>query len=215
MTYQPGTTAYIDFTINTASGAVDADSLPTATLRRNGAIDGAVTVTVVKLSTGAYVASVPVPLDYVVGDDLAILVSATVSSVAYKQFLGQGVVDLTVASRAVAGDLMGLADNAISSAKLATGAITAGKFATGALDANALATDAVTEIANGILGLSNGVESSLTPLQCLRLMTAVLAGEVSVSGNTITFYRPNGSTAALSITVDASGNRTARTIGTL
>jgi hypothetical protein len=70
-------------------------------------------VTVTNLSTGAYLASFTVPSGYAVGDDLQVLVSATVDSVASKAFVGKGVVDSTVASRAVAGDSMALTSGAV------------------------------------------------------------------------------------------------------
>jgi len=119
-----GEAAYVSFTTNDSTGAaINADSLPTAVLVRNGAVDGAVTVAVANLSTGAYVASFTVPGGYSVGDDLEVLISATVDSIAAKLFKGHGKVDSTTASRAVAGDAMTLADDAITSAKVASSAV--------------------------------------------------------------------------------------------
>lgn len=99
MIYNLSEVAYVGFTTNDATGAAaDADSTPTASLIRNGSADGAVTVTVTNLSTGAYIASFTVPSGYAVADDLQLLISATVDAIAGKAFVGQGKVDSTVNS---------------------------------------------------------------------------------------------------------------------
>jgi hypothetical protein len=74
-----GETIRAVFTIVGTAGLVDADSLPTGVLYLNGAANAA-TVTVTKLATGKYKAVVTVPT-VVDGDDLALLIDATVDSV--------------------------------------------------------------------------------------------------------------------------------------
>ena len=86
MIYTLSETIYVGFTTNSAAGAAaNADALPTAQLVRNGAVDGAVSVTVTNLSTGAYMASFVVPSGYVALDDLQLLVSATIGGVVGKE----------------------------------------------------------------------------------------------------------------------------------
>lgn len=110
MIYQANTTAYMPFTTNSSSGAAtNADSLPTATIYRNGTSDGALTVT--NVSTGAYMCTVPVGA-YMVGDDIAILVAATISGVACKFWIGKGYVDVTINSRHASGTAVTLPDPA-------------------------------------------------------------------------------------------------------
>jgi hypothetical protein len=100
MIYPVSQTAWVGFTTNASTGAAaNADSLPTASLVRNGTADGAVTVTVTNLSTGAYMASFAIPADYATNDDLQLLVSATISTIPCKLWIGQGRVDATIASR--------------------------------------------------------------------------------------------------------------------
>lgn len=85
-TLKPGQTLLETFlTVNPTTGAsADASTLPTAVLRRNGVTDGAVTVTVTNNGTGDYLASAPIPGDYVAGDLVELVISATVSGVAGK-----------------------------------------------------------------------------------------------------------------------------------
>lgn len=110
MSYFLSQVAYVGFTTNGTDGAAaNADSTPTASLVRNGSADGAVAVTVTNLSTGAYLASFTCPSDYSVGDDLQLLVSATIGGTAAKKFVGRDVVDSTVNSRSTyaGGDTSG------------------------------------------------------------------------------------------------------------
>jgi hypothetical protein len=79
---KPGDSIYATFTVSDSTGAlVDADSLPTATIVKNGADDGAVTLTVTNVSTGRYKVTGTVPDTYVGGDSVEIYVAATVASV--------------------------------------------------------------------------------------------------------------------------------------
>ena len=94
MSYRPGDTIYLSFTTQSAAGAAnDADTTPTASMRRNGAIDSAVTIAMTHNGTGDYTASATLPLTYVAGDDLEILVSATVGGTAGKGVLPLGKLD--------------------------------------------------------------------------------------------------------------------------
>lgn len=93
MIYRAGGAAYVPFVINTSAGLTDADTLPTGSLIRNGSADGAVTLTVTRLSLGSYIASFTVPSGYDSGDDLAVKIAATVGSVPYGDFKGAGTVE--------------------------------------------------------------------------------------------------------------------------
>jgi len=89
--YSPGDTISLGFTTQSISGsATDADSTPAASLRRNGTIDGAVSVTITHNATGDYSAALTLPLTYVAGDDVELLVSATVGGTTGKAVFGLG-----------------------------------------------------------------------------------------------------------------------------
>lgn len=67
---------------NPATGAAtDADSLPTATVYRNGVLDGVVTVTIANAATGSYSGSFAVPVGYAAGDDVQVRAQAVVSGI--------------------------------------------------------------------------------------------------------------------------------------
>ncbi len=98
MSYLPGDTIYISFTTQSSTGAAtDADSTPTVSLRRNGAADGAVTVSIAHNGAGDYTASATVPLTYAGGDEVELLVNATVGGVAAKSIVSLGKLDRTAA----------------------------------------------------------------------------------------------------------------------
>jgi hypothetical protein len=60
------------------------------------------------------------------------------------------------------------------------------------------------------------VETGLTDLQFRRLILAVLAGKAdATTPGTVVFKRKDGSTTAVTVAHDTSGNRTTITIGTL
>lgn len=67
--------------------------------------------------------------------------------------------------------------------------------------------------AAGLLDLSNGIETGLTPRQAFRLMVAAMAGEISGGGTTTIVIRNAvaDSKDRITATVDAQGNRTAIT----
>lgn len=94
MSYRPGDTLHLSFTTQSAAGAAtDADTTPTGSMRRNGAIDGAVTIAMTHNGTGDYTASATLPLTYIAGDDLELLISATVGGVAGKGVMPLGKLD--------------------------------------------------------------------------------------------------------------------------
>lgn len=67
-------------------------------------------------------------------------------------------------------------------------------------------------IAGALLDLGNGVESTITLRQALRLMLAASAGKVSgAAGTTVTIRNVGDTKNRIVATVDASGNRTAVT----
>jgi len=106
-----------------------------------------------------------------------------------------------------------IAADAITAAKIANGAIDAATFAAGAIDAAALATDAVAEIANGLLDLANGADTSLTVRGALRGFAAAMLGKASGLGTATAIYRDTNDTAnRITATVDADGNRTSVTL---
>jgi hypothetical protein len=94
--YVAGESATVGFTTNDSTGAATAaDSTPTAALYKNGTVDNAVTVTVSSVSTGAYKAAFTVPSSgYSVGDEIELLVAATVGGIAAKKWIGWGKVDV-------------------------------------------------------------------------------------------------------------------------
>jgi hypothetical protein len=96
---------------------------------------------------------------------------------------------------------------------VAAAAITAAAIATGAIDADALATDAVNAIADGLLGRTDGIETSYTLKQALRLILAASAGKLSGAATTTVTIRDVGdSTNRIVATVDSDGNRSAVTL---
>ena len=101
--------------------------------------------------------------------------------------------DATISSRAAPGAAMALAANAV--------------------DAAALATDAANEIADALLDRSNGIETSYTLRQAMRLMLSALAAKLSGAETTTINIRNVGDTKnRITATVDANGNRSAVTL---
>lgn len=94
MSYKPGDTVRKTFTTHDATGAAtNADSLPTASVYRNGTLDAAVTVTVANLATGLYSAVCTLPSGYAAGDSVQVVVSATVGGVTASLSIDLGVLD--------------------------------------------------------------------------------------------------------------------------
>lgn len=75
-----------------------------------------------------------------------------------------------------------------------------------------LAADERNLVATALLDLANGVETSFTLRQTLRLMAAVLCGKVSGDVNTHVFRDMGDSADRVSATTDGSSHRTAITL---
>jgi len=96
---------------------------------------------------------------------------------------------------------------------LADDAITAAKIAANAIGASELAADAANEIADALLDRTNGIETSYTLRQALRIVLAAAGGKASGLNTTEAKYRDVGDTVdRITATVDADGNRTAVTL---
>lgn len=94
--------------------------------------------------------------------------------------------------------------------QIVSGAITNNVFATGAITAAVTDTTFDNAIADALLDRVNGVETSMTPRQALRIIGASAAGVLS--GATTATININGmgvGTQRISASVDQSGNRTA------
>ena len=90
----PGDTFGFRFTVQSSTGAsVNADSLPTAVMIRNGALDSNPIVTITNISTGVYMAAGAIPTGYVAGDEVQIQISATVSGISSVQLRAYDTID--------------------------------------------------------------------------------------------------------------------------
>lgn len=121
----------------------------------------------------------------------------------------------------VSGNVLGSVAGAVGSVAGNVGGNVSGSVASvlalanNSLTAAALASDAVAEIANGILDLTDGIETSITLRQAQRLFMAVLAGKLADTAGSAVFKRKDGTTTGLTVTHDNAGNRTIITIGDL
>jgi len=101
------------------------------------------------------------------------------------------------------------ADNHIPTSRLLSVAYTPDSDSSGSVFLNSAEQN---DVAAAILDLSNGVETSLTLRQALRLMVAAAAGKVSgAATNTITFRNIGDSKNRIVASVDTYGNRTSIT----
>lgn len=98
---------------------------------------------------------------------------------------------------------------------LQDGAVTAAVVATGAIDADALAADVIADIFQGTaLTQSYATDgAAATPAQLLYMIWAMLA-EKSVSGTTLTVKQLNGSTTAMTFTLNSATDPTSITRAT-
>lgn len=138
--------------------------------------------------------------------------------------VGAMAADVVTAAAVATGaiDADAIADNAIDAGAIATGAITAAKFAagaidagaiaTGAIDADALAADVIADIFQGTaLTQSYATDgAAATPAQLLYMIWAMLA-EKSVSGTTLTVKKLDGSTTAMTFTLNSATDPTSIT----
>jgi len=94
MAKTPGAAFSFPFCVFSTTGAlVNADSLPTGTVVRNGVDDGTPTVTITNVSTGRYKASGTIPNTYTPLDDVDIIVNYAVSSVVTAGIKSYGALD--------------------------------------------------------------------------------------------------------------------------
>lgn len=161
----PGDTYTEGFSTSGSSGAANADSTPTVALYRNGTVDGAVTVTVANVATGAYKLSCTIPVGYAAGDEITFLVVAVVGGNTYRGWTetftlvasdAAGHLRVTIKDGSGAGELNltnGAVDqvlqvievgNTLTLETLADGIITASKLASGAITAAKIADGALT-----------------------------------------------------------------------
>ena len=97
--------------------------------------------------------------------------------------------------------------------EITAGLITATAIATGAIDADAIATDGAQEIADALLDRTNGIETSYTLRQTLRLILSSVVAKLSGAATTTVAIRDIGDTKdRITATVDSSGNRSAVTV---
>jgi len=104
MSYKPGDSYYGEFCTQVfdTGVATDADSLPVATVTKNGTDDGSSptgwsnTLTVTKIDTGRYKIAGTIPSSYAAGDVIQMSVAATVNSVAGKAVGGSFMLDLAM-----------------------------------------------------------------------------------------------------------------------
>ena len=87
-------------------------------------------------------------------------------------------------------------------------------LANDSITAAALATDAGTEIANAVWDLSAGIETGVTPRQALRYCSSILVGVITTAGTGTEVFKAigNSGTTRVTVTDDATGNRTAVTL---
>jgi len=94
----------------------------------------------------------------------------------------------------------------------ADASISSSTYAANARDAAGQAADVSNENADALLDRANGIETSYTPRQALRLILSALVGKLSGAATTTVAIRDIGdSKDRITATVDADGNRTAVT----
>ena len=124
--------------------------------------------------------------------------------------------DSFFASDALQVHAVEITNGLITAAAIANGAIDAATFAAGAIDAAAIAGDAGNEIADAVMARALAAESyaadgaAPTLSQILYMIWAGIA-EVSVSGTTMTVKKLDGSTTAMTFTLDDAVNPASRT----
>ncbi len=129
-----------------------------------------------------------------------------------KTSIGTAVAASAVAS--VTGAVGSIGTGGIAAASFAAGAIDNAAIAADAIGSSELATSAVTEIANGLLDQTDGIETGITPRSGLKLQTAAAAGKLSGAATTTVVIRNAAADSKdrITATVDANGNRSAITL---
>ena len=122
-----------------------------------------------------------------------------------------GYLDTEIADIKAKTDLIPASPASTTNITAASG-ITVSAIGANVITAASIAADAGDEIANSILDLASGVETSLTVRQALRLILAASAGRLSGAATATIVIRNVGNTKdRITATVDADGNRTAVT----
>lgn len=118
--------------------------------------------------------------------------------------------ELTVIEEAVYDALF--ASGATGALPVSTGGIAADSFAVGAIDSSALASNVINDIWQGTsLTESYAADgAAFTPAQALYEICQALT-EFAISGTTITVKKRDGSTTALTYTIDSASTPTSRT----
>lgn len=119
-----------------------------------------------------------------------------------------GRIDVAVSSR--------LATSGYTAPLDAAGVRSAVGLASANLDTQLDALPTAAENASGLLDLSNGIETGVTPKQAIRAMAAILAGIISGGGTGTEVFKAiaaaSGGTTRVTVTVDNDGNRSAVTL---
>lgn len=210
MSYKPSDSYFGGFTIShpTTRAAVNADSLPSATATKNGADDGAFSLTVTNLDTGRYKITGTIPAGYTSGDVVQVSVAATVSSVAAKAVVNSFVLDGQRNS-----DLK--VDTAAIKAKT-DGLNFTGNDVKATLDGETVTVAPGSKTGYSLVstGLNLVLVDGKTLPAALQIIAAGVLGKVSGAGTgTETFVGLSGSDTRAVVTVDVSGNRTAVSYG--
>lgn len=208
MLYKPGDSYFGEFIVShpTTSAATNADSTPSATMVQNGVDDEAVTLTVTNVETGRYKITGTIPSEYTAGDVIQVVVTATVNSIN-----AAGIVDNFILDSVRFADVLSVAGNINANIlEVDDTAVDPSSDVSATLSSSER-----NSIASAILDLTNGIESSETLRQTLRLLRSVLLGVSTESSGTIVFKRKDGTTTALTVQHDTSGSRSSSTVGTV
>ena len=150
------------FTTTDATGLLaNADSTPAGTLIVNG-VNNAAVVTVTTPSTGVYKWSCTLPT-LAAGDIVQMRVAATIGAIATGAVVWEEAADTKLVSDLqdiAAGALMGLADSAITAAKISSSALTNAKFAAGAVGVGILGASSIAASNIGGSALDNTIFKS-------------------------------------------------------
>lgn len=122
-----------------------------------------------------------------------------------------GYIDTEVAAIKAKTDLIPAAPASTTNITAASGIIVSA-IGNNVITAASIAADAGEELANALLDLANGVETSTTLRQAIRLIVAASAGKVNgAAGSTVNIRNLADTLNRITATVDADGNRTAIT----
>lgn len=178
----------------------------TKTVIKDGAVAGAITLTVTEISGGKYkysfddtgagrytihITHAQNPAGWA---GTTPVVARVTTDLAFPNTSGRGI-DVDASGGVEVGSFQ-------------TGAITAAAFAAGAVNAAALAADAANEIADALLDRAAAIDG-YTPKQVLALVAAAVVAKCSGEpNNPVTFRSLNDGADRIASTIDANGNRT-------